>query len=81
MVTLSSMAVLSEDYFMLFTISGFRFLCPNLMTMYVKGLYHAITQAIRTIKTFTEYKSATANTFTAKYKKRCHMLCVITETK
>ena len=39
--------------------------CPNLMKIRAKWRYHALTQGIRTIKTFTEHKSNNADQLTA----------------
>ena len=33
-------------------------LCPNLMTMHIKGRYHALTQGIKTLTIFNDYKKS-----------------------
>ena len=47
----------------------------NLIMMDANWRYYALTQGIRTIKTFIKYKKcAAANKFTAKFKKQCQIL-------
>ena len=47
----------------------------NLIMMDANWRYYALTQGIRTIKTFIKYKKcAAANRFTAKFKKQCQIL-------
>ena len=64
-------ALSKKIIFAIFNNSGFQsiVLYPNLMMVYTKRSYHALTQGIRTIKTFIDYKeSAAVNIFTTKYK-------------
>ena len=47
----------------------------NLIMMDANWRYYALTQGMRTIKTFIKYKKcAAANKFTAKFKKQCQIL-------
>ena len=51
-------------------------LCSNLMTTQAKWRrYHTLTQGIRTIKTFTEYKSTTADHFDTRTYVECWDHC------
>ena len=47
-----------KDYFVVFTKSGFQsaMLCPNLTMVHPKRSLHALTQGIRTIEIYIEYK-------------------------
>ena len=47
-------------------------LCPNLMTMHIKGRYHALTQGIKT-QFSTTTKKATGDKFTTKKKHKKQM--------
>ena len=49
--------------------------CCNLMVVQGKWMSHTLTQGIRTIEYFTKYKSATADKFIPKKrKKQCRMM-------
>ena len=64
------------DYFVVFTASGFQFvmLSPNSVKVHANRSCHALTQEIRTNKTFTEYKKFCCDSINNVIQKRCQML-------
>ena len=68
--------IVQKDYFVVFTASGFQFvmLSPNSVTVHANRRYHALTQGIRTNKTFTEYKKVCCDSINNMIQKRCQML-------